>query len=78
MSGPSRARIVASVLQPARRSGSYQREKPLLGVLPLLPEPFDLVQSRRGAIDATVRLEGRNYSVPFRYADRVVELRGCA
>ena len=57
---------------------SFQKEKPLLGALPLLPEPFDLVQSRRVGIDSTVHFEGRTYSVPFRHADRVVEVRGCA
>jgi transposase len=57
---------------------SYQEEKAHLAALPLLPEPFDLVRQRRVAIDATVRFEGRTYSVPFRYVDRVIEVRGCA
>jgi hypothetical protein len=57
---------------------SYEAEKPSLGRLPLLPEPFDLVQRRRVGLDATVRFEGRTYSVPFRYAQREVEVRGCA
>lgn len=43
-----------------------------------LPEPFDLVGQRRVGIDATVHFEGRTYSVPFAWAERVVELRGCA
>jgi Mu transposase, C-terminal domain len=43
-----------------------------------LPAPFDLVQRRRVALDATVRFEGRTYSVPFPYAQREVEVRGCA
>jgi hypothetical protein len=30
------------------------------------------------AVDATVQFEGRTYSVPFRFADQVVEVRGCA
>ena len=30
------------------------------------------------AIDATVSFEGRTYSVPFRFAGQVVEVRGCA
>jgi transposase len=58
---------------------SYEAEKPYLGRLPvLLPEPFDLVQRRRVGLDATVRFEGRTYSVPFAYAQREVEVRGCA
>ncbi|MEJ2337191.1 MAG: IS21 family transposase [Gemmatimonadales bacterium] len=58
---------------------SYEAEKPYLGRLPMrLPEPFDLVQRRRVGLDATVRFEGRTYSVPFVYAQREVEVRGCA
>lgn len=57
---------------------SYQAERDQLAPLPLLPEPFDLVRQRRVAIDATVHFEGRTYSVPFRYVDRVIEVRGCA
>ena len=58
---------------------SYEAEKPHLGTLPdCLPEPFDLVQRRRVGLDATVRFEGRTYSAPFAYAQREVEVRGCA
>ncbi|MCG8589075.1 MAG: IS21 family transposase [Proteobacteria bacterium] len=57
---------------------SWEAELPWLSPLPLLPEPFDLVQRRRVAIDATVRFEGRTYSVPFRFAEQEVEVRGCA
>jgi len=57
---------------------SYQAERSRLQPLPLLPEPFDLVQRRRVGLDATVRFEGRTYSVPFRLAAREVEVRGCA
>ncbi|MHC4066375.1 MAG: IS21 family transposase [Planctomycetota bacterium] len=58
---------------------SYEAEKLHLGRLPQwLPEPFDLVQRRRVGLDATVRFEGRTYSVPFPYAQREVEVRGCA
>lgn len=53
-------------------------EKPKLSPLPLLPEPFDLVAQRKVGVDATVRFEGRTYSVPFVYAGLTVELRGCA
>jgi hypothetical protein len=58
---------------------SYEAERKLLRPLPAkLPEPFDLVRTVRVAIDATVRFEGRQYSVPFVHVGRGVELRGCA
>jgi len=57
---------------------SWEAEKRFLAPLPLLPEPFDLVRRRRVGLDATVRFEGRSYSVPFRFAEREVEVRGCA
>jgi len=58
---------------------SFKAEQQLLTPLPaLLPEPFDLVAQRRVGRDATVAFEGRTYSVPFRFADQVVEMRGCA
>ena len=58
---------------------AWRAEKRLLGPLPdPLPEPFDLSVQRRVARDATVRFEGRTYSVPFALAHTVVEVRGCA
>jgi transposase len=58
---------------------SFVAEQTQLQLLPeLLPDPFDLVAQRRVAIDATVQFEGRTYSVPFRFADQMVEVRGCA
>jgi transposase len=57
---------------------SWQEEKRHLAPLPLLPEPFDLAVQRRVGIDATLRFEGRTYSVPFAYVERAVEVRGCA
>lgn len=58
---------------------SWLAEQKHLQPLPeRLPEPFDLVGQRRVGIDATVHFEGRTYSVPFVWAERVVELRGCA
>jgi transposase len=58
---------------------SFLAEQPLLQPLPVvLPEPFDLVAQRRVGLDATVSFEGRTYSVPFRFAEQVVEVRGCA
>ena len=58
---------------------AWQEEKRYLGPLPMrLPEPFDLVQRRRVQRDATVRFEGRTYSVPFAHAGQELEVRGCA
>ena len=53
---------------------AWEAEKHHLGRLPHpLPEPFDLSVQRRVGRDATVRFEGRTYSVPFRLAETVVE-----
>ena len=58
---------------------AFQEEKTFLAPLPQpLPEPFDLCVARRVARDATVRFEGRTYSVPFRLAEAQVEVHGCA
>jgi len=58
---------------------AFVAERAALQALPaLLPEPFDLVAQRRVALDATVQFEGRTYSVPFRFADQGVEVRGCS
>jgi transposase len=43
-----------------------------------LPEPFDVVAVRVVGIDGLVSFEGRQYSVPFRFAGERVEVRGCA
>lgn len=57
---------------------AWQAELPHLGVLSELPEPFDLVATRRVADDCMVSFEGRRYSVPFRLLGRTVEVRGCS
>jgi transposase len=57
---------------------AFEEERRHLGRLPELPEPFDLVAQRRVGIDATVRFEGRTYSVPFAFVGREVEVRGGA
>ena len=58
---------------------AWQRERALLRPLPdPLPEPFDLVQHRPVHEDCTVRFEGRQYSVPFAYVGKQVEVRGCS
>lgn len=57
---------------------SFLAEQATLQPLPVcLPEPFDLVAQRRVGRDATVSFEGRTYSVPFRFAEQLVEVRGC-
>ena len=58
---------------------AWQEEQAYLGPLPHpLPEPFDLCVERRVGRDATVAFERRTYSVPFRFAESQVEVRGCA
>jgi len=57
---------------------AWQAELPHLAPLPILPEPFDLVGTRRVGRDCTVAFEGRHYSVPFGLLGRSVEVRGCA
>jgi transposase len=66
---------------PATGTSAYDAwlaEKPALGALPELPEPFDLVATRRVSADCLVSFEGRSYSVPFRFVDKTVEVRGCS
>jgi transposase len=57
---------------------AWQAEIPHLGHLPELPEPFDLVATRRVSGDCLVSFEGRRYSVPFHLIGRTVEVRGAA
>ena len=58
---------------------AWTSERKLLTRLPeTLPEPFDLVATRRVGIDALVSFEGRQYSVPFRLVGERVEVHGCA
>ena len=53
-------------------------EQPLLRPTPAVHEPFDLVVARRVSRDCLVSVEGRRYSVPFRWVGRTVEVRGTA
>jgi hypothetical protein len=46
--------------------------------VPILPEAFDVVATRRVQRDCTVSFEGRVYSVPFVLCGLQVEVRGCA
>ena len=57
---------------------AWQAERVHLAPLPLLPEPFDIAVTRPVGRDCLVAFEGRAYSVPFRWATRRVEVRGCA
>lgn len=56
---------------------SWQAERRQLAPLPLLPQPFDTVATRTVSDDCLVSFEGRQYSVPFAWLGRPVELRGC-
>jgi len=57
---------------------AWQEERRHLAPLPILPQPFDLVATRRVGDDALVSFEGRQYSVPFAWIGRDVEVRGTA
>lgn len=57
---------------------AFLQERVHLGPLGPLPEPFDLVVTRRVSRDCMVRFEGRSYSVPFQLIGKQVEVRGCA
>jgi len=53
-------------------------ERAALQPLPVLGEPFDLVAARRVGRDCLVCFEGRQYSVPFAWVGREVEVLGTA
>ena len=57
---------------------AWQAERAALAPLPILPAPFDNVATRRVGRDGLVAFEGRQYSVPFAFLDRQVEVRGGA
>ena len=57
---------------------SFEIERAKLAPLPILPEPFDLVATRQVGIDCMVAFEGAQYSAPFCFVGRKVEIRGCA
>jgi transposase len=58
---------------------AWEQERRLLTPVPeTLPEPFDLVVRRPVGLDCMVNFEGRQYSVPFRFVGREVEVRGLA
>jgi transposase len=57
---------------------AWEAEKRCLAPVPLLPEPFDVAMTRRVGRDCLVSFERRQYSVPFQWLGRRVEVRGCA
>lgn len=57
---------------------AWAEERRHLAPLPILPQPFDLVATRRVGIDGLVSFEGRQYSVPFPHVGTEVEVRGTA
>lgn len=57
---------------------TWEQERKLLRPLPaVLPAPFDLIRACPVHKDATIRFEGRTYSVPFAHVHGQVEVRGC-
>lgn len=57
---------------------TWLKERDLLRPLPAtMPEPFDLIKQAAVYKDCTVRFEGRTYAVPYRFAYKTVEVRGC-
>ena len=58
---------------------TWENEQKLLRPLPAtLPEPFDLIRTCSVHKDATIRFEGRTYTVPFEHVHGQVEVRGCS
>lgn len=57
---------------------ALRTERALLLPVPPVHEPFDVVVARRVSRDCLVSFEGRRYSVPFAWVDRLVEVRGTA
>jgi transposase len=58
---------------------AWEQERRRLTRLPeTLPEPFDIVVRRPVGEDCMVNFEGRQYSAPFRFVGREVEVRGLA
>jgi len=56
---------------------AWLAEREVLRPLPEhLPIPFDVQVARNVTRDCLVRFEGREYAVPFRFAGRVVQVRG--
>lgn len=43
-----------------------------------MPVPFDAIKQASVHKDCTIRFEGRTYVVPYRFAGKTVEVRGCS
>ena len=58
---------------------TWLSERELLRPLPAtLPQPFDAIKQAPVHKDCTIRFEGRTYSVPYPFAGKKVEVRGCS
>jgi transposase len=57
---------------------AHRTERTALLPLPVLGEPFDVIVARRVQRDGLLSFEGRQYSVPFRWIGRDVEVIGTA
>ena len=58
---------------------TWSSERELLQPLPkTMPTPFDAIKQAAVHKDCTIRFEGRTYSVPYRFARKAVEVRGCS
>ena len=58
---------------------TWLKERELLRPLPTtMPEPFDVIKQASVHKDCTIRFEGRTLAVPYRYAYKTVEVRGCS
>ena len=58
---------------------TWIKERELLRALPsTMPEPFHLIKQAPVFKDCTIRFEGRTYAVPYRFAYKTVEVRGCS
>ena len=58
---------------------TWLAERELLRPLPAtMPTAFDAIKQAAVHKDCTIRFEGRTYSVPYRFAGKSVEVRGCS
>lgn len=74
--GWSRSVTCSATGRPVRER--WRRELEATRPLPPLPEPFDVAVTRRVGRDCLGAFEDRHYAVPLPWADRRVEVRGCA
>lgn len=55
---------------------AWEAERVLLQPTPTMVQPFDVVVTRKVQRDCLVSFEGRRYSVPFAWVDRLVDVWG--